>query len=260
MFHRPSIEDVEKIKTLADKVYLVKDKVSQQNFVLKELEEKPGKKLFTYLLGNYIFNHEAILSFHDFDIDHDPATILIDYCPNGSLDQYINSLTITKKLIILVGIASAMKYLHSKNVLHYDLRTSNILLDENYHPKIINIGSPKKIDLQKDFKINIPPETLLNHIYDEKSEVYCYGLLAYEVITGLIPYFGFTCHQLIVNLQQKYRPQIPNDVPFVLKELIEKCWNNDPKERPTFEQIYMFINNTVYLEEMMRIWKNTHSS
>lgn len=228
MFHRPTCEHVEKIQLLHDGIYLVKDKLSLQNYVLKELKEKPSKKLFNYLFGNYIFNHTAILPFYDFDLDHDPITILIDYCPKGSLEENINNLTMTQKIKIIIGICSAMQYLHSMNILHNNLCISNILLDDNYEPKIINIGLPRKDELV---------------VYNQKTEVYFYGLIVYELITG-----------------QKNLTKIPDDVPFVLKDLIEKCLQRNPNDRPSFEEIFGFINNIVYLEEMIRIWQNTHSS
>ena len=84
----------------------------------------------------------------DFDNELHP-TIFSPFIPNGSLSSLINQekkslidheWDDTKKLMCIFGIASTMKHLHSLNIIHRDLKPDNILIDENYHPVICDIG------------------------------------------------------------------------------------------------------------------------
>lgn len=92
--------------------------------------------------------------------------------------------------------------------------------------------------------IYMAPEMIRGDHYNGKVDVYSFGIMMYEVITDLTPYPLFQSGKMkifqllqkIVN--EKYRPEFKGPVKDYLKELIVKCWADDPKERPTFDEIY----------------------
>jgi hypothetical protein len=84
----------------------------------------------------------------------------------------------------------------------------------------------------------MPPELFLNDHYDCKVDVYSYGMVLWEMLTGHTPFSGKTEVQVqqLVVLENR-RPQMPADAPAGLKALIYACWEADPRKRPTFAEI-----------------------
>lgn len=160
--------------------------------------------------------------------------------------------TNTLKQIFIIGIAGGLKYLHEIGITHCDISASNILIDENFHPKITGFS----ISFAGDNLIRktlcgtasyIAPETFLDLRYNEKTDVYSFGILMYEILTGLNAFRGYSMHQICyaitcVNKRLKFNTPIKNS----LQNLIERCWSQDPNNRPTFNEIF---NEVAYNED-----------
>ena len=203
-------------------------------------------------------------------------SIITEYLKHGSLkdilDQEKRSLsnldwTPTKKYIILLGIASAMRYLHKHGIIHRDLKPENILIDENMYPRICDFGLSRCFSksLSKSLKLTMTGEIgtplymapeLFNgdEEYTSSVDVYAFSMLAYEIVTGKVPYYELGDSISAVSLGMKvtdgYRPKIPNYIPDKMKSLIEKCWSKKPEERPSFEFILNELSSDFsYFEE-----------
>ena len=153
------------------------------------------------------FNHAAIAKLYgyclkDFD-DDDRQVIIMENVPNGDLHTVIEEdrngnpregWDNTQKLINLYGIASGMAYSASYGVLHSDLKPANILMTNDLRPKITDFdtirieeeGFVQSCNLSDD-DISSPlytaPEVIEGDDYNEKSDVYSYAIIAYEIIT-----------------------------------------------------------------------------
>lgn len=128
--------------------------------------------------------------------------MITDYMSNGSLCDMLkkemrglayHDFTMTKKYIILFGIALGMKLLHYKSIVHRDLKPDNILLDEHLYPKISDFGcSSISTDDIFDMLLNseegtsayMAPEIFTNEYFTYKIDIYSFALIAYELITG----------------------------------------------------------------------------
>lgn len=199
-------------------------------------------------------NHPAILKFHGFstiDFHNEPKLVTINaFIQNGSLNNYIDkggneintkALTTTSKEIIFFGIARGMKYLHSNGIIHRDLKPENILLDSSLYPKIADFGFSKIIGTESKSDIStqssftyMAPEIKESNIYSIKSDVYAFGMLMFEIITGQSYSFKETEMQ---NLQKDFTG-FDDKSSIFFRELIERCWNQDPNVRPTFDEIF----------------------
>ena len=192
--------------------------------------------------------------------------ILTDYIKNGSLSEALKKekaslkkplLNDTQKLIIIYGIACGMSYLHSHGILHHDLKASSILLDENLYPKINNYGMSELFDSsEKIAKIVMThpftsPEVLLNgpEMFSMKSDVYSFALLVYEILTNKKPFCKVGKGQLFEKIMNSYRPDLSRSVPDQYRDLIEKCWSQNPDERPTFDQIVDSIERKDFFDD-----------
>jgi hypothetical protein len=82
------------------------------------------------------------------------------------------------------------------------------------------------------------PEVLVSQAYDEKADVYSYGIILWEMLTGDVPYRGMREIQVAMSvINHNNRPKIPNNCPQNLAKFIRICWQTDPQKRPEFRTI-----------------------
>lgn len=196
-------------------------------------------------------NHPFFVKFLGF-CPNFPLSILTEYVPNGSLFKVMRSdykqkiLTGRRKTIIAMGVANAMYFLHQQGIIHRDLKSMNVLLDSRYYPRICDFGvariysnTPQTMTVSIGTPHWMAPEALSGENYGLSFDVYSYGMLLYELLTEKIPWENVNQEVVmrLVMIEGK-RPQIPSKTPQPLKDLIEKCWAQNPDERPPFDYIY----------------------
>ena len=156
----------------------------------------------------------------------------------------------TRRTIIVCGIALAMEYVHSRGVIHSDLKPENVLLDENHYPYVCDLGS----GVPEDFIVTRLHRTWIyaapelssddDPKYDKKNDVFSFGVMLYEIVTGkrirMIP------QQAVMSFLNKKRPKIPECVSECAKSLIMKCWAHEMDERPTFSGILARLKDNQY--------------
>lgn len=149
------------------------------------------------------------------------------------------------------GAARGMAYLHKGNppVLHRDLKSANLLLDDSYTTKICDFGLSRLKAQARSMTGNcgtvqwMAPEVLANMNYDEKADVFSYGIILWELLSRECPYEGMTAIQCaLAVLNRDKRPDIPKWCPPQLHALIKSCVKKDPEERPSFWQIIMALD------------------
>ena len=192
-------------------------------------------------------NHPCILNFIGYSpIDYSEIRkpIIITEFSDNLLYFPTNS---TFKLISIYGIASAMAYLHSHGIIHRDLKSENVYIDYNKIPKLcgfeiaIEIGKEQNIksDKIKGTPAYLAPEIYLYKEYSKSSDVYSFGFFIYQKLTDQIPFNNIRDPNEMKRkiCDEKARPSL--DIPIFdsYKDLIERCWSSNPKERPTFDEI-----------------------
>lgn len=166
----------------------------------------------------------------------------------------------TKKLINVYGIASGMSYLHSHSIIHRDLNPTNIYLDDFLLPKIGDFGLSTKnhtadsMTYQSTSELRgnptyLSPEVLQFNEYTTSSDVYSFGFIAFEILTGQIPFKGIVNKNSIFNevVNNASRPEIPSTLPKVYRDLIERCWSQEKNDRPSFEDIVKHLRSDTNL-------------
>ncbi|KAG4144496.1 hypothetical protein ERO13_D05G040900v2 [Gossypium hirsutum] len=156
-----------------------------------------------------------------------------------------------------VEIAQAMQYLHEQKpkVIHRDLKPSNIFLDDAKHVRVADFGharflSDEEMALTGETGtfIYMAPEVIRCEPYNEKCDVYSFGIILNELITGNYPYTETNYGPAKIALEVgdgKLRPALPEDNG-EWKELIElicQSWDGDVCVRPTFANITSTLSN-----------------
>uniref|UniRef100_A0A914E5T0 Protein kinase domain-containing protein n=1 Tax=Acrobeloides nanus TaxID=290746 RepID=A0A914E5T0_9BILA len=140
-----------------------------------------------------------------------------------------------------------MQYITSKQMIHRDLAARNILLTNNNVAKIsdfglcctYNDGFSYQASLAKKLPIKwLSLEALTDHVFSEKSDVWAFGVLIYEMFAyGLVPYTTMHHDEVLAFLQEGNRLGCPEDMPNELYEITRKCWEENPDDRYTFADL-----------------------
>uniref|UniRef100_A0A0E0FD96 non-specific serine/threonine protein kinase n=1 Tax=Oryza meridionalis TaxID=40149 RepID=A0A0E0FD96_9ORYZ len=143
--------------------------------------------------------------------------------------------------------ARGMNYLHhsSPPIIHRDLKSSNLLVDKNWTVKVADFGlSRLKRETFLTTKTGkgtpqwMAPEVLRNEPSDEKSDVYSYGVILWELVTQKIPWENLNSMQVIGAVGfMNHRLEIPSETDPQWTSLILSCWETDSQLRPSFQQL-----------------------
>lgn len=174
--------------------------------------------------------------------------IITDFMSGGSVYDYLHkknsSFKLPEILKMATDIAKGMNYLHQNNIIHRDLKTANLLMDENKVVKVADFGVARVKDQSGVMTAEtgtyrwMAPEVIEHKPYDHKADIFSFGIVVWELLTGKIPYDYLTPLQAAIGVVQKgIRPTVPKDTHPKLTELLQKCWHRDSAERPDFSQI-----------------------
>uniref|UniRef100_A0A5B7AT19 non-specific serine/threonine protein kinase n=1 Tax=Davidia involucrata TaxID=16924 RepID=A0A5B7AT19_DAVIN len=177
--------------------------------------------------------------------------IVTEFLPRGSLFRLLQRnttrLDLRRRVHMALDIARGMNYLHHFNppVIHRDLKSSNLLVDKNWTVKVGDFGlSRLKHETYLTTKTGkgtpqwMAPEVLRNEPSDEKSDIYSYGVILWELATEKIPWDNLNSMQVIGAVGfMNQQLEIPKDVDPQWASIIESCWHGEPQCRPTFQEL-----------------------
>ena len=182
--------------------------------------------------------------------------LVVEYCAGGDLREALDaddaaSIDEAQRRSWLSDIALGMAYLYSKGVEHRDLKALNVLLDGARRCKVTDFGLSKSESLNtaatqstmggggaKGTPAYMAPELLQSNTFTEKTDVYAYGMIVFEVLAGDTPWSGLNQMQIMMQVCiQKDRPKLDGGAPADLVALMQRCWDHEPDARPTFAAI-----------------------
>ena len=181
----------------------------------------------------------------------EPYRIITRFCPGKSLFDRLHrncpdlpKLTSTALTRIAYQVAVGMAHLHSLGIVHRDLKTLNILLDEEDDGCVADFGLSGMMKDNRELcgGVGTPhytaPEVLAHTKYGPKVDSFSYGVVLWEMLMRKVPY-GDMSHTAIYEhvVTRSWRLPLPNDAPEGLKKLISRCWNKTPSDRPEFSEI-----------------------
>jgi serine/threonine protein kinase len=154
------------------------------------------------------------------------------------------------KFFSLEWIAYGLKVIHDKGLIHRDFHCGNIL-SERDQAYVTDLGlcqpANAKTTQSNNNKIYgvlpyVAPEVLRGKEYTQASDIYGYGIIAYEICTGLPPYHDVAHDEfLAMKICQGLRPKSNYKVPQLILDIINQCWDADPLKRPDTRVLYMLF-------------------
>ena len=199
--------------------------------------------------------HPNIVMFYGAVVEPPNYCLILEYCGRGSLWQVLHSKehrmswNFRKKLSL--DIAQGVHYLHTMDPprLHRDLKSLNVVLDHACNAKLADFGWTRIKAKRMTAKIGtyqwMAPEVIAGFKYTEKADVFSYGIILWEIATRDPPYYGIDGTEVSLKVvREDMRPTIsrPDQYPRPFLDLMEKCWDREPNNRPTFDVIIDELN------------------
>jgi predicted Ser/Thr protein kinase len=199
--------------------------------------------------------HPNVVQLLAISIDGPEPVIVLEYCDEGALDILLfdtnEKILQEKQIALATGIARGMLHLHKHNLIHRDLAARNILLKQG-EPKVSDFGMSRLLQVDatagKTYGNIGPvrwmaPESLKNGIYSIKSDVWSFGVVLSEIAARSEPHIDqnpLDVGQLIRD--RGLTPKLPNDCHPLLRDIMQKCFQVDPEDRPNFDEICEELN------------------
>ncbi|KAJ9558568.1 hypothetical protein OSB04_013182 [Centaurea solstitialis] len=250
-----------------------------------------SKEFNTEILMLSQYRHKNIVTLIGFCDDGDEMILVYEYASHGSLDAYLSDpamlgqLSWEKRLHICVGAAAALEYLHNHvstnhRIIHRDIKSANILLDENWNAKLSDFGL-SKISLanqQNTFVVTnlagthgyCDPQYERTGILTKESDVYSFGVVLFEVLCGrlacvlqysderrFLHHFARTCYEngeVDKIIDHRIRKHIMAEPLKMFSAIAYQCLHKTREERPTIAEVGLALENVARLQgEIVRL-------
>ena len=249
----PKITDFTIVKELGSgsfgRVYLVTHKKTKANYAIKaidkrnkaNIEEKPYFRREVEVM--YKIHHPNVIKLYSHFEDNNFCYFIMEYIAKGNMFGLIptdKKKRISTQLVanLIKDIISAVYFLHNMSppIIHRDIKPENVLLADNFVAKLTDFGWSNYI--QEDQKrttvcgtpIYLAPEIIKEQGHDERVDIWCIGVLLFELTTGTVPFPGNDIESLENNIL-KLRIQWPKEINVDAKNLISKILKLDPNAR-----------------------------
>ena len=263
--HEPTINDFEIIKELGigsfGSVYLANHKKTKAQYAIKAIDKNVPENLEEKTNFNreveimYKLNHPNIVKLYGHFEDSNYCYFIMQYIPKRSVFEIIPRPREKPNLKLIASVMkdllSAVYYLHNMKpiIIHRDIKPENILLDENSKAYLTDFGwSNYKINDRRrntvcGTPVYLPPEMVGQFGHDETADIWCIGVLLFELITGITPFQGNDFETVKYNIS-KLRISWPNGMDPDAKDLCSKILKLNSKDRLPIEQIlnHKFFN------------------
>ena len=272
--HEAKITDFEILKELGSgsfgNVYLVKHKETKAEYAIKAIdkrnktnqEEKPYFRREVEVM--YKIHHPNVVKLYGHFEDNNYCYFIMEYISKGNVYNLLP--TDKKKRLstkvcasIIKDVICAVYFLHNMKppIIHRDIKPENVLLSEGLVAKLTDFGWSNYI--QEDEKrttvcgtpIYLAPEILQEKGHDEAVDIWCIGVLLFELVTATVPFQGSDIDTLKDNIL-KLKITWPKDINTDAKNLIMKILKLDPKQRLPLEDMLKHPFITKYVPDAIK--------
>jgi photosystem II stability/assembly factor-like uncharacterized protein len=202
-------------------------------------------------------DHKNIVKVYEYGETQKHSFIAMEYLSGGTLDDYIkNNFPIppTEIINILKQISEGMELIHENNVLHRDLKSQNIMFDESGNIRIMDFGLSKSPLVSTMTSLGtvigtlgyVAPEQITNVQVDQRTDIFSFGVVAYQMCTNKLPFTGENEIALIHSIFNTIPPEpkeVNPEIPIELNSFVKKCLEKNPDDRNgSFKEILILLN------------------
>jgi len=194
-----------------------------------------------------------------------PALIL-EWCSQGTATDYIKGKSLDERLRVILTLAKGLAYVHSRNVVHGDLKASNVLISNKGCAVLSDFGLSRSLERPTGYTTSThsmagslnwsSPELIRPWLHPEEScvktlasDVWAFGCTVYELLTELAPYASLppTAFLKILEKIDKHITPLafsaqPVHIPDGILAVLERCWAPHPAERPSMAEVVEMLS------------------
>jgi len=224
---------------------------------IKQLLDVDDKDMHKYIEREMVtlrdMRHPNVVQFMGLSRNQTDVFIITEYIGGGDLRKILKDET--KELAwhlrskIATDVAYAMTYLHSKGLIHRDLKSNNLLVGDNWKIKVCDFGFSRRVSKGELMTLCgtdewMAPEVMCGDKYDEKADVFSFGMVLVELITRKKPPLRKPSNGFKFDIEA-FRQSAPRDCPQDLIELAILCSEQLPENRPAFKEVLPRLKNLV---------------
>jgi serine/threonine protein kinase len=233
------------------KVYKVRRKTDNLILVIKmikiqSLSKKNQQDSLHEVTILSSLNCPYIVKYYESFVENLVLHIVMEYCEKGDLSQVVKKQQLTHQKIwkYFIQACIGVEYLHSRQILHRDIKSLNLFLSNDDNIRIGDLGVAKMLSNTAAFaqtQVGSPyylsPELCEEKPYNTKSDVWALGCVLYEICTARHPFNAPNQAALLLKIVKGSYTPLPSEFPESLKEIVDMCLEKDYKKRPNISFI-----------------------
>jgi CheY-like chemotaxis protein/RIO-like serine/threonine protein kinase len=238
-------------------VYMAVDERLQRRVALKRLntlrftDKFARVQLFEEARNASSLNHPNICTIYDIGEVDDEIYMVMELIDGQPLSRLVAERSLPTADIISYGIqiADALVHAHARGIVHRDLKSSNVVVRADGLAKVVDFGLSRRFEHQQPDSVTrslgrhsslgvivgtiqyLAPEVLRGNSADERSDVWSFGVVLYELAAGTLPFGGETAFSAGAAILQQSPAPLPGRLPLGLRTLIERCLSKSVIER-----------------------------
>ncbi|XP_060083113.1 kinase suppressor of Ras 1-like [Ylistrum balloti] len=240
------------------------------------LKKEESRDFWSMVTKLHRVRHENIALFMGACVDPNHFAVVLSVQDGVSLYDHIHrrkdKMNLQNKIQCLRQVAHGVGYLHAKGIVIRCLSTRNVFMCPKARVSVMDYGIADKYsdrsqyacvprgqltyiapEVLSSMKV-MPPKLVATVSYSVRTDVYAFGTLMYEIMSGQYPYYGLQPETIIwKTCANQKQPLGKINATRVLTNLIDLCWSHDPKKRPTFGEISRELHRNVSLHKQHSI-------